>query len=222
MIIGLLWVPVSLLFFATGANAATIEKQAAMASRTRIAVEVGIGHTINFSNTGEKVYRAWIGDGGQCLQVQGGSPLEQGTQIINLRRFQCQNNTAFQPVGETVITLTTQDNQGELSVYEFVTRYSDRGESITHIVDTPPSNPSASSTSARTALNLNAVRMGLATFDLEADSPVAEKVEAWARAVESGSGHRRAAQAVDIDWALLERLNQIGLRAALVPRSTEL
>jgi len=211
-----------LLLLSNAAAAATIEKRAAIAGRTPIPVAPGIGHTIDFSSTSERVYKAWIGDGGQCLQVLGGAPLEEGTQIVNLRRFVCQNNLGFQPVGHTVVTLVTQDAQGQLSVYEFTVNYNATGESITRIVDTPLSAPLLGSNTTRTALSVGAVQAGLATFDLEADSPVASKVEAWAQLVAAGTDHRRAAQAADIDWEVLQRLNQVGLRALLVAEGTEL
>lgn len=212
-----LWIPALLLLWSSSASAANIEKRAALAARTRIAVEPGIGHTIDFSGTSEKVYRAWVGDGGQCLQVLGGSPLEEGTQIVNLRRFVCQNGLGFAPVAETVVTLATQDAAGDTNVYEFIVRYNDTGESLTRIVNTPLSESVASvRDTSRTALTVDAVKAGLDSFELEEESPVAAKVTAWAQAVESGTGQRQAALAAEIDWALLERLNQLGLRAALV------
>ena len=218
-----LLVPAFLLMLANAATAATVEKRAAQAARTPIAVETGIGHTIDFSQTEERVYRALIGDGGQRLQVLGGSPLEQGTQIINLRRFVPQGNSGFEPVNQTVVTLITQDKQGDTSVYEFSVSYGASGDSLTRIVDTPLSESLATSPDAsRTALTVEAVRAGLSAFELEADSPVTAKVTQWARLVAAGSGHRRAAQSVEIDWEVLERLNQVGLRTALVAESSEL
>ena len=217
-----LLVPAFLLMWANAATAATVEKRAALAARTPIAVETGIGHTIDFSQTEERVFRALIGDGGQRLQVLGGSPLEQGTQIVNLRRFVPQGNSGFEPVNQTVVTLITQNRQGDTSVYEFSISYGARGDSLTRIVDTPLSESLVTSPdAARTALAVEAVRSGLSTFDLEADSPIAAKVTQWAQLVAAGIGHRRAAQAVDIDWAVLERLNQVGLRAALLAESSE-
>ena len=215
-------IPTAFLLFTDAATAATVGRTAALANRTAIAVESGIGHTIDFSGTSEKVYRAWIGDGGQRLQVLGGSPLEEGTQIINLRRFVPQGNSAFQPVRQTVVTLTTQDSQGEIRVYEFLVDYDARGDSLTRIVDAPLSNPLASSPTARTALSVEAITAGLATFEFDADSPIAAKVEQWAQLVAAGSSHRQAAVAVDIDWQVLERLNQVGLRASLLAESTAL
>lgn len=220
-----LWMPamLTLMLSATSATAATIEQRVALASRTRIAVEPGIGHTIDFSQTTERVFRAWIGDGGQCLQVLGGSPLEEGTQIVNLRRIVCQDGLGFQPVAETVVTLTTQDENGQFNVYQFIVRYVDQGESLTRIVNTPPpststaaSTAASSRAAARTALSVEAVQAGLGTFELEEDSPVTAKVEAWAEAVEAGTGQRQAAQAAGLDWALLERLNAIGARTDLL------
>lgn len=212
-----LWTLTTLFLLSAGsASAANVEKRAALAARTRISVEPGIGHTIDFSETSEKVYRAWVGDGGQCLQVLGGSPLEEGTQIVNLRRFVCQEGGGFQPVAETVVTLTTQDTAGEISVYEFIVRYSDTGSSLTRIVDNPlPESIAESQEGSSVALSINAVRAGLASFNLEAESPIAMKVDQWTQAVESGNGQRQAAQTVAIDWEILERLNQLGLRSAL-------
>lgn len=212
-----------LLLSANPAAAATIEKRTAIADRTPIAVAPGIGHTIDFSGTSERVYKAWIGDGGQCLQVLGGGPLEEGTQIVNLRRFVCQNHLGFQPVDQTVVTLLTQDEQRQFSVYEFTVNYSATGESITRIVDTPlPEALVNSSDTARTALSVEAVRAGLTTFELAADSPITDKVESWAQLATAGIGHRQAARYADINWDVLERLNQLGLRALLVAEGTAL
>lgn len=212
-----LLIPAFLLSLAGEASAGTVEKRAALASRTRVSVAPGIGHTIDFSGTGERVYRAWIGDGGQRLQILGGAPLEEGTPVVNLRRFIPQGNSGFEAVDETVVTLTTQEESGQLNVYEFIVRYSDRGDSLTRIVDTPISESTAlPGQRTNISLEVGNVRNGLATFNLEEDSLLTAKVEAWARLVEDGTAHRQAAQSVAVDFALLERLNQIGLRSALV------
>jgi hypothetical protein len=210
-----------LLPLAIPAQAKDISNQAAMREQTAIAVEVGSGHTIDFSQSGEQVFRGWLGDGGRCLLLSPSSPLEEGASIINLRRITpCQQVTGLPEVGETTLTLVTLTPSGETNIYEFAINYGATGESLTRLVPDSELAESRPTTEPRSeALDLSAVEAGLAIFNLEPDSPVVARVAAWIEAVNQGQAQRLAAQRASLDWALLERLNSVGKENASVEAS---
>lgn len=208
------WVLLIWMIEISPAAAKTINAQTAASQRTDIPVEVGIGHTIDFSDTDERIFRAWIGDGGRCLLLSGSSPLEAGAAILNLRRISpCQAVTGLPAVERTVLTLATLDAAGNTTIYEFSISYGATGESLTRIVTASeqPVTPVQ-----RAALNVASVQSGLASFNLDEGSPLAARVEQWVAAVNGGMGQRLAAQTEALDWALLERLESVGNRNALL------
>ena len=131
---GLLLLP-ALLAIASPAKARDISAQTASRQKTPIAVEIGAGHTIDFSQTGEQVFRGWIGDGGRCLQLSPSSPLETGASILYLRRISpCQQINGLPEVGQTTLTLVTLSAAGETTIYEFSIDYGATGDSLTRLV----------------------------------------------------------------------------------------
>lgn len=224
--IGVLLPPLVALFaFALPAAARNISAETALEQKTPIAVGIGDGHTLDFSQTGEQVFRGWLGDGGRCIMLSPSSPLESGASMINLRRITpCQDVAGLPAVDETTLTLVTLTPAGETHIYEFSIAYGATGDSLTRLVppgQLPETTTTASSGVERTSLNPMAVESGLRTFSLEPDSPVVARVNAWLEAISEGQGHRLAAQAVSLDWTLLERLEAIGREAALVGGAIE-
>ena len=208
----------TLLLLSPTAKATEISAQSATDQKTPIAVEIGTGHTIDFSRTGEQVFRGWLGDGGRCLQLLPSSALETGASIIYLRRIApCQQVSGLPEVRQTTLTLATLSPTGETTIYEFLIDYEATGESLTRLVPNEiPSEVSITSHPQPAALDPLAVAAGLATFNLASDSPVAIRVQAWLAAVEAGQAHRLAAQQVGVDWALLQRLATLGSSSVAV------
>ena len=219
-------VPISAILLASPANARDISSSSALASPTPIAVEVGRGHTIDFSSTGEQVFRAWIGDGGRCLVLSPSSPLADGAPIVNLRRITpCQQVTGLPEVNQTTLTLITLSSDRQERIYEFNIDYGATGESLTRVVPGSATAPSASdSLQLRNAsLDPAAVAEGLSTFYFEPDSQLASQVNEWIEAVEAGQLQRLAAHNIGIDWTVLQRLELIGSQnAALAEGSMEI
>jgi hypothetical protein len=213
-----------LLPLTTSAQAKDISQQAAMRGQTAIAVEVGSGHTIDFSQSGEQVFRGWLGDGGRCLLLSPSSPLEEGAAIINLRRITpCQEVTGLPEVNETTLTLVTLTPSGETNIYEFSINYGATGESLTRLVPDGELAESSPTTEPRSAaLSTTAVEAGLASFNLEPESAVAARVTAWLEAVKEGQAQRLAAQSASLDWALLERLESVGRENASVEAAVDI
>ena len=203
----------SLLVIASPVEAKELSTQTATDQKTPIAVEVGAGHTIDFSRTGEQVFRGWIGDGGRCLQLSPSSPLETGASIIYLRRITpCQQVSGLPVVEKTTLTLATLSPAGESNIYEFSIDYGATGESLTRLIPSEAAPVARAAVSRPQLFRLDpiAVEAGLATFDLAPDSPVAVRVQSWLDAIEGGQGQRLAAQSADVDWALLRRLAELG------------
>ena len=211
----------TLLLLSPAAKATEISAQIAADQKTPIAVEIGTGHTIDFSRTGEQVFRGWLGDGGRCLQLLPSSALETGASIIYLRRIApCQQVSGLPEVRQTTLTLATLSPAGETTIYEFLIDYEATGESLTRLVPSEvlgeaasevlPVSGAAISRPQPAALDPLAVAAGLATFNLASDSPVAIRVQAWLAAVEGGQAQRLAAQSAGVDWALLQRLATLG------------
>jgi hypothetical protein len=203
------------------AQAKDIGQQTAMRGQTAIAVEVGSGHTIDFSRSGEQVFRGWLGDGGRCLLLSPSSPLEEGASIINLRRITpCQQVPGLPDVSETTLTLVTLTPSGETNIYEFAINYGATGESLTRLVPDSELAENRPTTEPRSeALSTTSVEAGLATFNLDPESPVAARVTAWLEAVNQGQAQRLAAQRASLDWALLERLESVGKENAAAEAS---
>ena len=199
---------VTLLAIAPSAKASDISAQTASRQKTPIAVEVGAGHTIDFSQTGEQVFRGWIGDGGRCLQLSPSSPLEEGASILYLRRITpCQQVSGLPEVSQTTMTLVTLSPAGETKIYEFSIDYGATGDSLTRLI---PGGVEPQEAVSRAQLDPVAVKAGLAMFGLTPDSPVATRVLSWLEAVEDGQAQRAAAQSTALDWALLQRLEAVG------------
>lgn len=201
----------ALLAIAAPAKARNISTQAATQQKTPIAVEIGAGHTIDFSQTGEQVFRGWIGDGGRCLQLSPSSPLEEGASILYLRRITpCQQVNGLPEVSQTTLTLVTLSPAGEPKIYEFSIDYSATGDSLTRLMP-GGAEPREVIDRARLALlDPVAVEAGLGRFGLAPDSPVATRVHSWLDAVEEGQNQRLAAEGIALDWALLQRLETVG------------
>ena len=213
----------SALLLASSVSAREISRSRAIAYPTPIAVEVGRGHTIDFSSMGEQVYKAWIGDGGRCLILSASSPLEDGAPVINLRRISpCQQVTGLPEVNQTTLTLITLSPDRRERIYVFDINYSATGDSLTRVV--PGGATAARSTIAPSAvddmrlrnasLDPAVVEEGLSTFHFEPDSQLALQVDAWIKAVRAGESQRAAAQSAGIDWAVLQRLERIGAQTS--------
>lgn len=211
-----LFLPLMLLAISSPARAKDIRTQTATNQKTPIAVEVGAGHTIDFSQTEEQIFRVWVGDGGRCLQPSPSSPLESGASILYLRRITpCQQVNGLPEVNKTTLTLVTLSSAGETNIYEFSIDYGATGESLTRLIpsETVARELTPGEASRRTQLfrlDTTAVEAGLGTFNLAPDSPVAARVQTWLEAVEGGQAQRLAARDADLDWALLRRLADLG------------
>lgn len=200
-----------LLAIASPAKARTITASSAAQQKTPIAVEIGSGHTIDFSQTGEQVFRGWIGDGGRCLQLSPSSPLEEGASILYLRRITpCQQVNGLPEVSQTTLTLVTLSPAGETKIYEFSIDYSATGDSITRLVPGDIEPQEAAERIQLAQLDPVAVETGVARLGLALDSPVTTRVQSWVEAVEEGQAQRVAAQSFSLDWALLQRLEAVG------------
>lgn len=210
----------SALLLASSVAAKDIGSSHALSNPTPIAVEVGRGHTIDFSSTGEQAFKGWIGDGGRCLILSSSSPLEDGASIVNLRRITpCQQVTGLPEVDQTTLTLVTLSPDGKEQIYVFDIDYSASGESLTRIV--PDGAISSADTLANSngllrdaSLDTDVVAEGLRSFQFPADSEIISQVEAWIKAVDDGATQRSAAQTVGIDWDVLRRLELIGSQNA--------
>ena len=201
----------TLLAIAAPAKARNISTQAATQQKTPIAVEIGTGHTIDFSQTGEQIFRGWIGDGGRCLQLSPSSPLEEGASILYLRRITpCQQISGLPEVSQTTMTLVTLSLAGETNIYEYSIDYSATGDSLTRLVPGGEEQREVIDRARLAQLDPVAVEAGLGRFGLAPDSPVATRVQSWLDAVEDGQAQQTAARNISLDWALLQRLEEVG------------
>ena len=201
----------TLLAISSPAKARNISTQAATQQKTPIAVEIGTGHTIDFSQTGEQIFRGWIGDGGRCLQLSPSSPLEEGASILYLRRITpCQQISGLPEVSQTTMTLVTLSLAGETNIYEYSIDYSATGDSLTRLVPGGEEQREVIDRARLAQLDPVAVEAGLGRFGLAPDSPVATRVQSWLDAVEDGQAQQTAARNISLDWALLQRLEEVG------------
>lgn len=213
----------TLLALSSPARARTISAQVAEQQKTPITVEVGTGHTIDFSQTGELVFRGWIGDGGRCLQLSPSSPLEQGASILYLRRIMpCQQISGLPEVGQTTLTIVTLSPASETKIYEFLVDYSATGDSITRLVLEGIEPQDVAGRIQLIRLDPGAVAAGIEKLRLAPDSPVTTRVQSWLEAVEAGQAQRVAAQSFELDWSLLQRLEAVGKESGSAERAVSI
>ena len=211
LLISFTFIPFALIAMSLPANAKDIAAQGAAQQKTPIAVEIGAGHTIDFSQTGQQVFRAWIGDGGRCLLLSPSSPLENGASIIYLRRISpCQQISGLPDVDETTLTLVTLSPAGDTHIYEFSIDYSSTGDSLTRLVPQSALDNELADSLARelaserlrsALLQPTAVAAGPSDLLTSAlINPVVSRVNAWLEAVDDGQNQQGAAQDVALDW----------------------
>lgn len=198
--------------------------ETARASNVPITVEEASGISIDFSKSGERVYKVWLDDPSK-LTVDFDGPLESGAQVIHLRRITGLSFENLPSGSSTLLTVVTRSGNAS-NVYYFNVGY---GVTDTTGIAIVPTTSSASVDSADSAeaepVDLAMVRLGLqdaiANSVISPESPVIERVEQFLTASATGTAQRIAANEAELPWVVISRLAVRGRNASVLNVLTE-
>ena len=198
--------------------------ETARAGNVPITVEESSGISIDFSKSGERVYKVWLDDPSK-LTVDFDGPLESGAQVIHLRRITGLSFENLPSGSSTLLTVVTRSGNAS-NVYYFNVGY---GATDTTGIAIVPATSSASVNSADSAeaepVDLEMVRLGLqdaiANSVISPESPVIERVEQFLTASATGTAQRVAANEAELPWAVISRLAVRGRNTSVLNVLTE-
>lgn len=196
----------------------------ARASNVPITVQEASGISIDFSKSGERVYKVWLDDPSK-LTVDFDGPLESGAQVIHLRRI---TGLSFEnlPSGHsTLLTVVTRSGNTS-NVYYFNIGYGATDVTGISIVPATSSTLADSAGSAEMEpVELEMVRLGLqdaiSNNVISPESPVIERVEQFLTASATGTAQRIAANEAELPWSVINRLAIRGRNASVLTVLTE-
>lgn len=180
-----------------------------------ITVWSGSGTNIDFTQTGETIYRAWLDDPSR-LTIDFDGNLDDGASLIHLRRVSGISFPNLPATQTTLLTVVTQSDYGR-KVYLFNVGYG-RGEPQYASVVIAPEGTNLMENSlqmadSRTA-NWQDVERGLqqavAQGLIESNSPVIRRTQEFLVRVRNGMPVTRAVTESNVSMALISRLAEMG------------
>jgi hypothetical protein len=196
--------------------------QQAASGAVSIQVWQGSGTNLDFTSTGQFIYRAWLDDPSR-IQLDTDTPIENANaQIIHLRKIEGIDFEGLPSTGVTLLSVATVDAAGQRNLYQFRVSYGgDRPEYAT-IALVPqavsPQTATISTNSAYGGVSLETFRGGIAQLILdgtiEGDGPMHGRLKTFIGLVQSGSSPAEAAQSAGVSLAVVQEVAQIGLSAA--------
>ena len=179
----------------------------------------GMGAALDFTGTDYVAQRAWLGDLSQ-VTFDTDVPLEQGpAKIIYLRSIERLSFEGLPSTPTTILTLRLSNSEGE-RLCQMPIAYSSGEPDYTalRIVESNELEDETTATSLLARLDINHVENGTNYYaqTLGEDSPVVVRVRKFINEVRAGKVQRVVARELDIEWALLENLENQG---AAVPAS---
>lgn len=196
--------------------------QQAVSGAVSIQVWQGSGTNLDFTSTGQFIYRAWLDDPSR-IQFDTDTPIENANaQIIHLRKIEGIDFDGLPATGVTLLSVATVDAAGQRNLYQFPVSYGgDRPEYATiALVPQTVSPPIATipTNSAYGGVDLETFREGIARLILdgmiEGDGPMHRRLKTFIGLVQSGSSPAEAAQFAGVSLAVVREVAQIGLSAA--------
>jgi hypothetical protein len=184
-----------------------------------ITVWSGAGTNIDFTRTGETIYRAWLDDPSRLTidfdgDLQGGRG--GGASLIHLRRVTGISFPNLPSTQTTLLTVVTQSSYGR-KVYLFNVSYGSGEPQYASVVVAPEGTNLAGSglqmADSRTA-NWGDVQRGLersvAQGLIESNSPVIRRTQEFLARVRNGMPVARAVTESNVSMALIARLAEMG------------
>ncbi|MEO0644617.1 MAG: hypothetical protein AAFZ17_00465 [Cyanobacteria bacterium J06650_10] len=201
-----------------------VSLETARASSVSVTVQEASGLSIDFSKSGERIYKVWLDDPSK-LTVDFDGPLESGAQVIHLRRITGLSFENLPSGNSTLLTVVTRSG-GTSNVYYFDIGY---GATDTTGIAILPASSIALTDSLAPAdaepVELEMVRLGLqdaiANNVISSTSPVIERVNQFLTASTTGTAQRIAANEAELPWEVITRLAVRGRNASVLNALTE-
>jgi hypothetical protein len=188
----------------------------------------GSGTNLDFTSTGQFIYRAWLDDPSRVL-LETDTPIENANaQIIHLRKIHAVEFEGLPATGVTLLSVATINTAGQRNLYQFRVSYGDNRPEYATISLIPQVVPSAVATipanSAYGGAQLNTFRLGIAQLILngtiEGDGPMHGRLKTFVGLVQNGSTPAEAVQTAGINLAVVQEVARIGLAAVAAERQS--
>lgn len=194
----------------------------AQSGTVSIQVWPGSGTNLDFTGTGQYIYRAWLDDPSR-VQFDTDTPIENANaQIIHLRKIDGIDFEGLPATGVTLLSVATVDGAGQRHLYQFQVSYAAERPDYSTVALLPARVPVAVSTipanSSYGGVDLETFRAGVAQLILngtiEGDGPMHERLKIFISLVQNGSSPTEAAQSAGISLEVVQEVAAIGLSAA--------
>lgn len=189
-----------------------------------IQVWPGSGTNLDFTGSGQFIYRAWLDDPSR-VQFDTDTPIENANaQIIHLRKVDPIDFEGLPATGVTLLSVATVDGAGQRNLYQFQVSYGDSQPEYSTIALMPQAVPQTSiaatipATAADGGVDIETFRAGVAQLiregTIEGDGPMHGRLKTFIALVRNGSTPVAAAQTAEVNLEVVQQVAQIGLQAA--------
>lgn len=217
---------------------ASLVKEASLESVCRgdvpLVVHSGMGATVDFTQTGKVVQRAWLGDPSQ-ITLDADRPIEEGSRVLFLRRINGLNFDGLPSTASTVLT-TVLISTGGSEVCQIPVSYSSTLPSYTNLKLMPSEEPNSRAIASGddddpvtprlliSSVNLDGIEAGINANarSLGEDHPVVIRVRAFIARARNGAEQKSTAQELEIQWPLILELARQGEKTVSYPEAVSL
>lgn len=186
-----------------------------------LVVHSGMGATVDFTQTGKVVQRAWLGDPSK-VTLDADRPIEEGSSVLFLRRINGLDFDGLPATASTVLTTVLVSASGS-EVCQIPVSYSATLPSYTSLKLVPSSEPDSRAIAREdnglvtrlrqpSAVNLDKVEAGINAnaLSLGEDNPVVIRVREFVTRTRNGAEQKSTAQEIGIEWPLILELDRQG------------
>ena len=208
---------------------ASLVKEAPLASVCRgdvpLVVHSGMGATIDFTQTGKIVQRAWLGDPSK-VTLDADRPIEEGSSVLFLRRINGLNFNGLPSTASTVLTTVLISADGS-EVCQIPVSYSSTLPNYTSLKLIPSDEPDSRAIASgdddlvtrllrTSSVNLDDVEAGINAnaLSLGEGNLVVIRVKEFIARTRGGAEQKSTAQELGIEWSLVLELSRQGKERA--------
>ncbi|MFK8185204.1 MAG: hypothetical protein AB8B99_17670 [Phormidesmis sp.] len=199
--------------------------QSACRGNVPIVIHAGMGATIDFTQTGRVVQRAWLGDPSK-LTLDTDRPMAEGSNVLFLRRIEDLDFDGLPSTGNTVLTTVLISSAGA-EVCQFPLFYSSDQPTFTSLRLLPDESAPTLNEAApiernvsiarlrQSSVNLDQVAAGinLNALTLGEHNQVVIRIREFISRAKTGENQQSVAQEMAIEWALILELRRQGQAA---------
>ena len=186
-----------------------------------LVVHSGVGATVDFTQTGKIVQRAWLGDPSK-VTLDADRPIEEGSSVLFLRRISGLNFDGLPSTASTVLTTVLVSANGS-EVCQIPVSYSSTLPSYTSLKLMPSAESDSRAISSgdddlvtrllrTSSVNLDEVEAGINAnaLSLGENNPVVIRVREFIARARNGAEQKSTAQELEIEWPLVLELGTQG------------